>query len=563
MLILSLNTSHDSSVVVAEDYRILAALQKERVTRVKGDKGIPNAATIEGALSEAGVRPRDIDALLIPHAVYPTHYFSYPLHRALGFALLRLLGETPERNSFAPKRRKQFNPKKIAQQVGMREETVLHIYSHHLAHALSALFFTDWESALLYTADGGGENVNYSAYHLHDESLDELYGPTRERSQKNLVDSVGRAYGYMTEALGYRRNRHEGKLTGLSAYGEPEILDKLSKHFHVSGDGKIHSDFATVRQMREGMFAASRGVSPENCAASIQRLLENLVLASIRVYLRRTGVRHVGLAGGVFANVTLNRLIAELPEVDEVFIFPAMTDDGIAVGGVLDFLLKRDGIGHWLRQRHRLSDVYWGPGFDHRIDSAFSVPNVTRESTGTPAEAAARLLANQKVVAIYCGRTEFGPRALGARSILMSPSDAKVNDKLNQRLNRTEFMPFAPVILEEDAEDVFDVNRVNRYAMRFMTITCPVKKSWRTRIPAAVHVDGTARPQIIRESDNPLYASILRAFKSLTGLPVLVNTSFNAHEEPIVNTPEECLRALQDRRVDHVVTKLGVYSLKR
>lgn len=264
----------------------------------------------------------------------------------------------------------------------------------------------------------------------------------------------------------------------------------------------------------------------------------------------------------MFANVTLNRLIAELPEVEEVFVFPAMTDEGIAVGGVLEFLLRRDGIGDWLGQRHHLRDVYWGPSFSDRIDSVFSVPDVTRESTKTLAEMAAQLLANRKVVAIYCGRMEFGPRALGGRSILVDPSNPQVNDELNRRLSRTEFMPFAPVILEEDAEEVFDVNRTNRYAMRFMTITCPVKEKWRARIPAAVHVDGTARPQIVCEADNPLYASILRAFKSLTGLPVLVNTSFNAHEEPIVNTPEECLRALRDRRVDHVVTKAGVYSLR-
>ena len=135
---------------------------------------------------------------------------------------------------------------------------------------------------------------------------------------------------------------------------------------------------------------------------------------------------------------------------------------------------------------------------------------------------------------------EFGPRALGARSILASPSDHAINDNLNRRLERSEFMPFAPYVLDEDADKVFEITPVNRYAARFMTITCGVKPEWRAKIPAVVHVDGTARPQIVREQENPLYAQILRRFRDTTGLPVLVNTSFNVHEEPIVNRPAEC-----------------------
>jgi carbamoyltransferase len=154
---------------------------------------------------------------------------------------------------------------------------------------------------------------------------------------------------------------------------------------------------------------------------------------------------------------------------------------------------------------------------------------------------------------------EFGPRALGARSIIASPSDAAINDNLNKRLDRSEFMPFAPFVLEEDAERVFEITPVNRYAARFMTITCAVRPEWIKKIPAVVHVDGTARPQIVREADNPLFAGILRRFRDRTGLPVLINTSFNVHEEPIVNRPEECRKALLDDRVDFVLTRRAVY----
>jgi carbamoyltransferase len=155
---------------------------------------------------------------------------------------------------------------------------------------------------------------------------------------------------------------------------------------------------------------------------------------------------------------------------------------------------------------------------------------------------------------------EFGPRALGARSILASPADANVNRALNARLERTEFMPFAPVVSEGDAAELFDIGSVNRYAAHFMTIACDVKKEWRDRIPAVVHVDGSARPQIIGRDANPLYFDILAAFKARTGLPVLVNTSFNVHEEPIVNRPEECRKALQDGRIDFVVADNAIFA---
>ena len=155
---------------------------------------------------------------------------------------------------------------------------------------------------------------------------------------------------------------------------------------------------------------------------------------------------------------------------------------------------------------------------------------------------------------------EYGPRALGARTILGSPADAGINDTLNQRLSRTEFMPFAPVVAEQDADTVFDLGAEKAYAARFMTITCNTKPEWRERIPAVVHVDGTARPQTIRRDWNPTYYDVLAAFKEKTGLPVLINTSFNAHEEPIINTPDECLGALLDGRIDYVLTEAGLYA---
>jgi carbamoyltransferase len=364
----------------------------------------------------------------------------------------------------------------------------------------------------------------------------------------------------VTQALGFRMNRHEGKLTGLAAYGEPTRLAAMQSHFTIADDGRIDMDFADDAALGDAFRALAQAERREDAAASVQALLEWGIGESVRRLLERHKVRRLGLAGGVFANVRLNRVLAESLPVDELFVVPPMGDDGLVIGAALEFLLARDGLGRWLAQRSRLSHVYWGGDHDDGVAGVFAGGAGIRRLDGDPVAGAARFLADGRIGALYHGRMEYGPRALGARSILADPSDAAVNDRLNKRLQRSEFMPFAPVVAESDAADVFDLGPVNRYAARFMTICCAVRPAWRRRIPAVVHVDGSARPQVIRRAENPLYFDILDAFKARTGLPVLVNTSFNVHEEPIVNRPEECRQALEDGRVDFVVTRDAIWA---
>ena len=214
----------------------------------------------------------------------------------------------------------------------------------------------------------------------------------------------------------------------------------------------------------------------------------------------------------------------------------------------------------WLDNRQPLGDVYLGRNYSDAIDRTLEkTPGVIR--TGDAAvDGAVRRLAAGEIGAVYTGRMEYGPRALGARSILANPSRRDTHDQLNQRLDRSEFMPFAPVVRDERAAEVFDVTPVNARACRYMTIACGVRPEWQGRIPAVVHVDGSARPQIIARADNPTYYDVLAAFERATGLPVLVNTSFNVHEEPIVNAPAECVQALRDGRIDFVVTDHALYT---
>ena len=560
---------HDATAAVFDDYRLVAAVEEERLTRRKGSgDGVPWLA-IDEVLRIADRSRQDVDAIVSTRSFFHWSYFRYPLLRELDYAVRRWRGgDTRQRDLMVHCQLRKtadtptvFRTDKFLAENSFRPDTKFAFANHHEAHALAALFYTDWDDALLYTADGVGDNVSYSVRTLKDGRLDCRFGDDRWLLQRGpLRSSIAWAYGFATQACGFTMFRHEGKLTGLAAYGEPKLADAIAGQFRIDKNGMIDADFPDETAIQNAIFDICRGHDRETIAASMQKATEDLTLASVRAQLERCGARHLGLCGGLFANVRLNRLLAESLPIDEIFIFPAMGDSGLSVGAGLCFLLQRDGITTWLGKRHRLDDVYFGRDYNGQIDDKLAGSAGIRRHAGSPAELATQLLLAGKAGAVYCGRMEFGPRALGARSILTSPADAGINDSLNNRLERSEFMPFAPYVLEEDAARVFDITDVNRYAARFMTITCTVKPEWHARIPAVIHVDGTARPQIVRDSDNPLYADILRRFRSATGLPVLVNTSFNVHEEPIVNRPSECLKALLDGRVDFVVTESAVYT---
>jgi len=567
MRILALHAGiHDASAAAFDDYTLVAAVSEERLTRIKGyGQSVPWLG-IDEVLRIAGWSRNEVDAIALTRGFHPTYHLRVPLWRELRYSLERARGTGRDYRDLAILSRRLgtadtlsiFHAERFLRDNAFRPDTKIHFANHHESHALAALFYTDWTDALVYTSDGIGDNVSYSMRTLRDGKLDCHFGDDRWLTQRVSEAGIGSAYGYATVAAGFKMLRHEGKLTGLAAYGEPKLADEMAAQFRFTEDGLIETDFRNWEEMRAKFLAICQGKDRETIAASIQKVAEDLTLQSVKFWLARSGARKLALAGGLFANVRLNRLLAESLPVDEVFVFPAMGDDGLPVGAGLAFLQKRDGLETWLRHRHRLNDVYLGRDYDGRIDDTLNSAGM-RRLAGRNVEVATDLIRAGKAGAIYTGRMEFGPRALGARSIIASPHDHAINDNLNKRLDRSEFMPFAPFVLEEDAARVFEITDVNRYAARFMTITCAVKPEWRARIPAVVHVDGTARPQIVRDETNPLFAAILRRFRDQTGLPVLINTSFNVHEEPIVNRPEECLQALQDGRVDFVVTQQAVY----
>ncbi len=570
MLILGLFSGyHDANACLFDDYRMVAAVALERLTRRKIDGGRVPVEAIDECLKIAGAARSEVAAVVVGRGPFPSRYFSHlPLDRELEARARRLVGKEKHKSMERELIRygridseNIFRADRLLADLGLRPGIELRFFNHHEAHALPTLFHTDWDDALLYTADGGGDNVQYSHRVLRHGRLETLFGGDEEMLRPMRIDSLGLAYGYATQALGFRINRHEGKTTGLAAWGTPSFYDEISRHFRVDDSGNISSDFESYPAMRRFLFALFEGARREDVAASIQRVLEDSVLAAVRRLLARAGTRKLGLAGGVFANVRLNQRLAEETEVDEVFIYPAMSDQGLAAGGVLKYLLDRDGLETWLGRRSRLETLYYGRDFGAEIDLMFGRDPKLRRLPGAPSATAAQLIARGGIVAIFTKGMEYGPRALGARSILAAAVDPAINDALNKRLERSEFMPFAPIVAEENANRVFALGARKDYAARFMTITAGVHAGWRERIPAVVHVDGTARPQTIRREWNPLYYDILKDYEQISGLPVLINTSFNVHEQPIINRPEECRRAFVERRVDYVVTERAVYTL--
>ncbi len=564
------NGGHDASACLFHGYKLVSAISLERLTRKKNaavtaDAELPLAA-IDECLGIAGIGRGDVDTVCFTREQFELQ--SYKLYggwRAKQ-AWARILGRRQlfwmsymMRKRGTVNAAEVFDADRFRRHYGFRNAGVF-FANHHYAHGIAAYFFSEFDDALVYTADGLGDNVSFSARTADAGSINPLFGGDEEWQVPFVHGrSMGLLYVQFTESLGFAALRHEGKVTGLSAFGEPKAAAELLKHYSVDALGKISTDFATHADMKNYVRSVCQKLSREDAAASVQFAVEKIICEAIGNLLHSTGLSNVALGGGLFANVKLNRAILDNTPAKKIFIFPAMGDEGLPVGACLLHLLARDGAATFHANRYKLDNLYLGRAYDTEFDDAASrYPDVVCQRGNHLGDAVAALVRGE-IVAIFTSRMEFGPRALGARSILASPARREVNDTINARLQRSEFMPFAPVVLEDRASEVFDISPGNAHAARFMTITCAVRPEWQARIPAVVHVDGSARPQTINATDNPLYFRVLTEFFNRTGLPVLVNTSFNVHEEPIINTPDEALRALVDGRVDRILTTEGLY----
>jgi carbamoyltransferase len=560
-------SSHDSSACVFRDGELAAAVAEERMSRVKSEGGFPQRA-IDEALRIARASRSDVTHIALNYGLFPEHYFrgatwGKEIERSFSRWRRRTLGMQPKGLYWANnllmalrRRGKPFAPHfrtgLFKTQQGFSRHAEVAFFDHHESHAAAAAFHSGFDPATVVTVDGVGD------LEIH-QTTRALRGGTLQLFEVNDRKGASAANFYMhiTELLGFRPLRHEGKVLGLAAFasGDP-LRAEFAAALRLDAAGRLDSDFVGRErpepERKEYLRRVMDGFSREIVAAAAQETFEAAVLPIIRRAVAATGSRRVALNGGAFANVKLNQRIAALPEVENVFVFPAMSDAGNCIGAAL-LMLEAITPGFWRERAHALRDVYLGASYaDGEIQAELDWRGLKYERLDDDAlvERTAQAIHKGVVVGWFQGRMEFGPRALGNRSMIARATEAGINKSLNDRLDRTEFMPFAPSALAEYADELFENVEPGRHTAEFMTITYDVKKHWRDRIPAVVHVDGTARPQLVRKDRNPLYWRVIDRYRQLSGIPLVLNTSFNVHEEPIVCQPSEAAQALVDNRID-------------
>jgi carbamoyltransferase len=564
MKILGITDGISSGAAIVEDGLILAAVNEERLSRKKMAIGFPRAS-IRMVLELARVQPSDLDGVAV--ATEDCHFYDdvtawdgwfeakrgpirqllqdlaseySPLtHRLPGLREVYYRTRTP---FFAQRRRR------IADILG-REFGIActpRFVNHHFAHAASAYVASGYRDALVTTMDGGGDQSSSQVYYVKDGVFSKLH-------ETSSFDSLGNYYMYATHLCGFKAQKHEGKITGLAAFGDPVYLPTLQR-FMSYEHGKMQNHAGVV--FRGAVEALRRalppGFEPRDLAASIQQHLELNASAYVSRWLQETRCGHLALAGGVFANVRLNQRIHQLEDVEEMFVFPAMSDEGLAVGAAFAMLADCPG-RHGSFPSPGLRDVYLGPRYTNDdIELALRRSGLPYEFVTDIEQRVVEKLVAGLVVARFDGGMEYGPRALGNRSILYHPSDRSVNTWLNQKLRRTEFMPFAPSTLVEHAHRCFVGVTGAEEAARYMTTTFDCTEWMKRHAPGVVHVDGTARPQLVSRAHNPGFYRVIEAFWRRTGLPAIINTSFNIHEEPIVCSPEDAIRGFLEAQLDYL-----------
>jgi carbamoyltransferase len=565
MKILGISDGMTGGTALVQEGKIRYAVHEERLTRAKMATGFPRES-INKVLQDTATRPEDVTAIAIatvneffrePAAAYDGWLLreQAPLKEVLlnvSSGITRFAGASPilkrsyyQLKSLLGAQRRKIIKKRLREEWGFT--CPIEFINHHFAHACSAYYTSGLRDATVITMDGAGDNSCSHVYSVKDGRFQILWNI-------DSFDSIGNYYAYVTHICGFKAQKHEGKITGLAAYGQPAYVDLLRSFVAYESGSTVNKGlvfyWAAVKALEK---ALPKPFSKEDLASSIQTLLEEVCCRYVDYWAGKVGCGDLALAGGVFANVKLNQRIHELEGIDSVFIHPGMGDEGLAVGAALALAARLGRTANQPLEASKLNDVYFGPSYsDKDIESAIREAGLELRHLPDIEKKIADVLARGHVVARFDGRVEYGPRALGNRSVLYQPTDPTVNDWLNKKLKRTEFMPFAPVTLEEHAEQCYQTMEGARHAAKFMTITFDCTDRMKKQCPAVVHVDGTARPQLINRHTNPSYYKIVDEYRKLTGLPSVINTSFNMHEEPIVCSPQDAIRAFLQGGLDYL-----------
>jgi carbamoyltransferase len=582
---------HDAAAALIRDGALIAAADEERFTRKKHDFGFPHYA-IDFCLRQAGITSHDLDYVV---------FYEKPLLK-FERIMMTALGTFPRSwNTFRESMIAWFNEKlwiksQILDKLGIPAEKLLFV-EHHLSHAASAFFCSPFEEAAILTCDGVGEWTTTTLGRARADWDGNGRNEIELFSEVKFPHSLGLLYSAFTAYEGFRVNNGEYKVMGMSPYGEPCYLDKVYRLIEVADDGsfRLNMDYFSFHVSTQhtynsrfvDLFGPPRvpgadfftpKTHPErdgekarqnqhyaDIAASIQLVTEEVLLKMANYTYERTGLKKLCMAGGVALNSVANgRILRETP-FEDVFIQPAAGDSGGALGAALY-------VYHVLLGKPRcftLEHCFWGQ--EYSVDEmratldarGFSYEWVEEEEKLT--DIAVDALVEGKVVCLFQGRFEWGPRALGNRSILADPRRAEMKDIVNLKIKfREPFRPFAPVVLEERAGEYFDLwEPARHYPARYMLLVTQILEDKHAVIPAVTHVNGSGRLQTIRREWNPRYYRMVEKFGEATGVPVLLNTSFNLRGEPIVNTPQNALNTFSKSGIDILVMDRFVVTKAR
>lgn len=553
LTILGIHDGHNAAACLVRDGRVLSAIAEERLTRTKNEPGYPRAA-VEAVLKESGSTPDDIDIVALGTRFMHSREFY------LNWDWYRKGSEDEARDrEMEPQRRAHFLETRIAERkaaiiahIGVAPERI-RIVEHHLAHAATAYYGSPWaadgEDALVLTLDGSGDGLCATV------SIGSAKGLTRISETKSAA-SIGKVYSRITFLMGMKPWEHEYKLMGLAPYADEKGLDRsyrVLRELVTIDDGSLEfrpGSTLTTNYIYPHLRAQLENHRFDWIAGAAQRLTEELVVKWVRNAIAHTGIRRVACAGGVFMNVKANMLISQLDEVTGVFVFPSCGDESIPFGAAWQAHAEERAAGKPLPIGGPLETAYLGPQFrDEEVTSALHA-KPDRQKLHARAfkeinEVTARALADGAVVARCAGRMEWGARALGNRSILMDPRRTDQVRVLNAAIKQRDFwMPFAPTVLAQRQGEV--IQNPKAFPSPHMLLGFVTTPRGREQLAAAVHpYDQTARPQILEPKDNPDYHDLIERFRLRTGVPGLLNTSFNVHGEPIVASPEDALSTLE------------------
>ncbi|KYH03495.1 carbamoyltransferase [Bradyrhizobium sp. DOA1] len=537
---------HDGAAVLVRDGRVIAAVEEERLNRVKHSNKFPSQS-IQYCLEAAGVELKDVDRI----AFYATEAYCNAM-------LERLFVSQP--SDAIPMDARLLLRTMLGQEFGIEvDPSRISFVSHHQAHAVSAFAMSGFEQSLVLAIDGGGDFLS---------GLVAIGSGTEVNLLQSFPESnsLGLFYLETIRYLGYSLF-DEYKVMGLAPYGDPAPYRNLFEQFYKlseNGGYRLYLDRigpALVRNIqvrRKGMPFTQQH---RDVSASLQEALERIVFHILKHYREATGMNRLCLAGGVAHNCTVNGKLLYSGLFDDIFVQPAAHDAGCALGAAL----MASHEGGRPAPRERLQDVYWGPdlGTEHAVEQELNAwaGHLDIERCDDVSGRAADWMASGAVIGWVQGRSEFGPRALGNRSILADPRPAANKDRINAMVKKREgYRPFAPSVLEEDAPEYFDLP-ASGTEFPFMNFVVRVRDSKRDSLGAITHVDGTARLQTVSRKSNPTYWSLIDEFKKRTGIPVLLNTSFNNNAEPIVDSVADAVATFLTTELDALV--VGPFLVKK